>query len=506
MDWTKTRTERAWRAMAAAMVLIAGALHTPPADAAPTPTASAVTGGSYTVSYSPCGCLMDWLEERIDGGPWSYVGQGGAIAFANKPVGTYYYRVGNWMGDYFWGWNEYSAEIMVTVAPAGSPADPLSTQLLYRYDTRYGDGNGDGWPDLFVKRVAGGSAGNGSIDTIMLLQTGGGRFTSIVPSANLASAASAWPAAAVQVVLEDFNVDGFADLLIKGLGNTIGGALNEIVYAPGRPGALQPLGVRAVDPGLKRFLANSRDYFADTGYFDQNAPVNYVVIPIYYYSCLPGFYDYTYGYAYGYCGYFTYWYAVTYRDYSGFDSTAVSTASTEASIEAQSTSREQGVATIAQGYEAVLGAPIGGRDPSGLNGERARLDDPTYRKGFDLFMAVLGIHDAQADELDPPRNPRRQPDIVYVTGRRVLGFLPLHTALEYGGSTLSAFDSDESLMGNGVLVSRPNAMSDRPPMMMTLGTVASSLGAAAYWSSLVASDARYPDNLPYNPVPSTGGG
>src|SRR5262249_52623121 len=110
MDWTKTRTERAWRALSAVAVLLAGALPTPPADAAPTPTASAVTGGSYTVSYPGCGCLMDWLEERIDGGAWSYAGQGGSVGFAGKPVGTYYYRVGNWVGDYFWGWNEYSAE------------------------------------------------------------------------------------------------------------------------------------------------------------------------------------------------------------------------------------------------------------------------------------------------------------------------------------------------------------------------------------------------------------
>jgi hypothetical protein len=234
-----------------------------------------------------------------------------------------------------------------------------------------------------------------------------------------------------------------------------------------------------------------------------------------YYICFPGGYGYGYGYGdvygyglgygydYGYCGWVDYYYETTYRDYSAFDATAVDTWSTEATIDAGSVSPEQGVATIKQAYESVLGAPIGGRDASGENGERARLDDPTYRRGFELFEAVLGIHTANWQDIDPQRDPTRRSDVVYVTGRRVLGFLPLHTALEYGGSTLSAFDSDESLLGNGVLVSRPNALSDRPPMMMTLGSVSSTLGAGAYWLTLVASDARYPDNLPYNPVPSS---
>ena len=503
MERKKTNREWSWRAVSTVLLLTAS-LYMSPAGAAPTPTASAVTGGSYTVSYAACGCLADWLEERTDGGGWAYVGQS-SVAFAGKPNGNYYYRVGNYLGGYYYGWIEYGAEITVTVGPTASP-EPLSTQLLYRYDTRYGDGNGDGLTDLFVRRVAGGAAGNGAIDTVMLLQSGGGRFTSVVPSAAQAAVASGWPQAAVQVVLQDFNVDGFADLLIKGIGNTIGGALNEIVYAPGRAGALQPLGVRAVDAGLKRFAANSRDYFADSNYFAQNAPIGVVVVPVTYYICFPGGYGYDYLYYYDSCGWLSYYYEATYRDYSVFDATAVDTWSTEANIDARAVSPEQGVATIEQEYESVLGVPIGGRDPTGENGERARLDDPTYRRGFELFLAVLGIHDANAQELDPPRDPSRRTDVVYITGRRVLGFLPLHTALEYGGSTLSAFDSDDSLLGNGVLVSRPNALSDRPPNMMTLGTVGSTLGNGAYWLALVAADARYPDNLPYNPVPSTGGG
>src|SRR6185436_18012691 len=97
------------------------------------------------------------------------------------------------------------------------------------------------------------------------------------------------------------------------------------------------LGVRAVDPGLKRFLANSRDYFADTSYFEQNATVGYTLVPVYYYYCFPG-----YGYGVSYCAWYMYYYSVAYRDYSAFDWTALSTWSIEGSIEEQSLSREQG--------------------------------------------------------------------------------------------------------------------------------------------------------------------
>jgi hypothetical protein len=339
----------------------------------------------------------------------------------------------------------------------------------------------------------------------MLLQASGARLTTLVPSAAQAAVAKTWPRAAVEVVLRDFNVDGFVDVLLKSVDNAIIDGLNQIVYAPGRVSASQPLGIRAVDAGLKRFASNSLDYFANTSYFAESAPLSVVWTPVGYYGCYPSYY-YDYSYSYATCSWFYYSYPTTIRDYSVFDATAVSAWTTEASIEARGVTAEQGVAAIKQAYESAIGAPIGGRDWGGTSGERARLDDPTYRRGFDLFAAIFGISEANAQELEPPRNLSRNQDTVYVTGRHVLGFLPLHTALEYRGSTLSAFDSDDSLLGNGQLVSRPNAPSDKAPMMMTLGTVSSTLGAPTYWTQLVAADARYPDNLAYNPVPSSGSG
>ena len=128
---------------------------------------------------------------------------------------------------------------------------------------------------------------------------------------------------------------------------------------------------------------------------------------------------------------------------------------------------------------------------------------PSYRRGLELFLAVLGIYDASADELDPPRETGRTSDIVYITGRKILGFLPRHTALEYNGSTLSAHDSDDRWLTDGLLVSQKDWLNDTPLLMMTLGTVTSALAPSWYWSQLVAADAGYDDNLPYNAVPSS---
>ncbi len=354
---------------------------------------------------------------------------------------------------------------------------------------------------MLLNRVSGGVSGNGVLETVLLVQGSGGQLSPSVPSPSLAAVAQSWPAAPIQTVLNDFNADGFVDVLLKGVSSIVSGGLNQIVFSSARPLAYQPLGVRAVDDGLKRFVANSRAYYADSGYFEANAPLVVYYVPVPY--CYPtNYYDY-YNYA---CYWATYWYPVVYRDYSAFDSNAVSTANTEASIQANSISREQGVASIEQSYENVIGVQIGGReDLRGIADEQGSLDEPTYRRGFELFLVVLGIGDANAQEIEG-RDAARRPDTVYITGRRVLGFLPLHTALEFAGSTLSAFDNDLSVLGDGLLVSIPNAPSDRPALMMTLGTVSSSLGSTLYWARLVAADLAYDDNLPYDAVPAAGDG
>jgi hypothetical protein len=130
------------------------------------------------------------------------------------------------------------------------------------------------------------------------------------------------------------------------------------------------------------------------------------------------------------------------------------------------------------------------------------LDDIDYRRGFEMFAALFNIGRAQGIETV------RVSDTVYVTGRRIIGWLPfMHTALEYNRSTVSAYDSDDRTLGNGVLFSEKNWSGDFPHLMMTLGT-ASKAGTAplAYWGHVLAADTRYDDHLPYSPAPRAGEG
>lgn len=492
------------------VIIVAAGLRAAPAQATvPAPVAPATSAGNYTVSYAHCStCALDWLEERAGSGAWKVVGTG-SVTFAGKTAGTYYYRVG-----YEWSvtepitydWSEYSAETRVVVGTNLPPLDPLETQLTYRYETRIGDANGDGRTDIFLNRTAGGQAGNGAIGSVLLLQRAGGKFATRVPSTAQSSAAKKWPRAGITVKLRDFNVDGFADVLLKGVGAAVGtsSAASQIVYAPARPSSPQPLGLRAVDSDLKRFAAESREYFADSGYFVSNAPLQTVPYVVVSYRCdLWGPSEDLYSPT---CDWFVYSTVLVVPDYSVFTEEALSAWQHETWIEGGEETIDEGQDAIKGAYEGALGVPIGGRDLSGILGERGSVDEPRYRRGLELFLAVFGIFDANADELEPKREAARKRDVVYITGRKILGFLPRHTALEYAGSTLSAHDSDDSWLGDGRLVSQLNWPNDNPALMMTLGTVSSSLSGALYWARLVAADTAYDDRLPYDAIPSVGHG
>ncbi len=470
--------------------------------------APAVSEGNYTVTVpDTCSsCLYIWLEERTDTSSWQQVG-GSTYTVAGKPPGTYYYRA----GYYFWVdptifsvATSYGPEARVVVSSTVPGVDSLTTQLNYTYETRVGDANADGRLDLFVDRTSGGVSGNGTIESVLLLLGSTGRFSTQVPSAAQAAAARAWPLAGVGLALGDYNADGFVDVLLKGVGAAVAasGVPSQIVYAPGQLLTTAPRGVRAVDAALKRFAIDAHDYVADTAYFQKNAPYVTVYVTYYYYYC-DGQQYYDYGYGYGsYCMLVPYTVPFVTQDYSGFSSEALEAWSQEAAIQRGEITPAQGVDAIKGAFERVIGVPIGGRDLSGVRAEDANLD-ATRRRGLELFLSLFGIFDANADELN--RESKRHDGVVYITGRRILGFLPMHTALEYNGSTISAFDNDGGWPGTGLLVSQVNWASDVSGLMMTLGTVSWPLGAPYYWQQLLTADSRYDDDLPYMAIPSPTG-
>ncbi len=289
------------------------------------PTAPAFTQGNYSVSYTmgPAASFV-YLEEKVGvNGAWQVVPSpngpyyGGTVTFSNKPAGQYYYRKVDYVGywDQYYAvsyYPEYSGETLVTVWNGPVPSiDPLHTQMHYRYESRYGDYNGDGRLDLFINRIAGGQAGNGTLGAFVLRQNADLSFTTLVPSPAEIGWVSGWPLWNLRLDVNDVDLDGFVDLNVGGINTLIGGAADQIVYAPGQLMALAPSGLRASTAALQMFLRDTAAWTFDSNYFWTNAIYS---VPAYdvYWVCPPWGYvpDYDYWSYYYYYGYYCYPYPV----------------------------------------------------------------------------------------------------------------------------------------------------------------------------------------------------
>jgi hypothetical protein len=176
----------------------------------------------------------------------------------------------------------------------------------------------------------------------------------------------------------------------------------------------------------------------------------------------------------------------------------------EQAIEKKQLSAKNGLDKINVVLDEIVGVPVGGWTKAEVLDAKRPIVDPDVRRGIEFFTALLRISEASAATPEESGSGARTTDTVYITGRRIIGFLPMHAVLEYRGSTISAYDSDDSLFGDGTLISEVNLLRDRPLLTMTLGTVSGSVTPALYWSRLLGADGRYRDNLPYDTVPSIG--
>jgi hypothetical protein len=242
------------------------------------PVAPAVTGPDYSVTYeNGYAALSIDLYESYQGGSWQHVASGGGtVAFTGKPAGAYSYMTvemfvyyDEYWFPYYYYWNSPPTLVNVVSGPLPG-ADPLATQNGYTYETRSGDFDGNGWADLFVRKTSGGSPGNGTIDSVILQNSANGSFTHVVPSAAQASAATSWSLVNANLALQDFNLDGFMDIVLKDLGNVIGGALGQVVVAPGPGGGLAPQRLVAMDAKYTNFgnevgnFVNNPYWYSDT--------------------------------------------------------------------------------------------------------------------------------------------------------------------------------------------------------------------------------------------------
>lgn len=462
----------------------------------PAPAATTPVQGSYTVSYvpacegllSPDGiCAFAILQEKVGAtGSWTGVSSNtGSISFSSKPPGTYSYRVYAAAWEPVYGYLEtYSTAVSVVVGPGGAVREDMLSQLQYRYEVKQGDVNGDGRTDLFVRKTAGGDPFNGTIERVILEQSPNGSFSTRVPTSGQSITASQWPVSKAKVFVRDINVDGYVDVTLTNVSAAVGGEPNQIVYAPGRVGASEPQGLRAIDDSVIRFAENSLDYFADANYFVDNVPVYYYQYWIWYGYCVP------YG-DYGFEGYAVYfpscyidYYYVSgyYADISAFSPEAIDIFLDEADVASGYISQADAIAHIEKEAEGLIGSSIGGWPMEEVLGATGDHTDAQLRRSLEIFWAILGIGRADADEVQPDEAPPqapRSPDTIYVTSRVLPGTGGRrHSSLEYTnpssviGATewISAHDTIDNPLIDGKLIAEYRWKNDNPIWMMTVGT------------------------------------
>lgn len=502
------------------------------ASAAITISPSPSTTGNYTVSFPYVGCQPNYsyypyfmaydcylLEESTNGGSPVGITTTSSTSWSatGKAVGAYAYDI-YYTNTFTGGHTVYSGPVTVVVGTP-PPRDPLPTQLTYQFQTRQGDlAPADGKTDIFVKRVSGGAAGNGVLDSVILKQnSSGGAFSMVVPTPAQAAAAASWPVSSVTTVITDFNVDGYVDVEVKGVAAATGGSSDQIIFSPGAPLVTQPLALRAVDDSLKKFVGNMLDYAVNPGYFPSHATLKPYNAMYSWLSCNIGSNSYsgvildgTYSlYPIPVCV-INYILITGYQpDYTAFSQPALEVWTNEQAAQAGTTSKATTTESAQEAAEGVLGAQIGGWPMEEVLGPSGDYTDPDIRRGLETFWSILGIGKANAAEVHTDQAPSqyaRTFGAVYITAHHVLGLGPLHTALEYASTsvpttTLSAGPENGPAYYLNSAVNRPT---DAPWLNMTLGTVSNpQTDGAGYWTQLLLANAHYPNNVfPYTLFPS----
>ena len=217
------------------------------------------------------------VETAPGGGTKSYtVDINAPKQFIAKPDGTHSYQMTGCRAVYD---RDTQAQVYrctdlgnaLTVTVDGPEPDTVAKQLNYTYTAHAGDFDNNTHTDLLIKRTSSG-VGAGIFRTVILSQKTMGQFTLVAPSETEVMTASAYPVASnVSLVLGDYNLDGFVDILLRGLSTAITGALDRIVYAPGGKTGGHPTALNAVDEDFTKFLTQTTSWIRDNDYFDSNA-------------------------------------------------------------------------------------------------------------------------------------------------------------------------------------------------------------------------------------------
>ena len=135
-----------------------------------------------------------------------------------------------------------------------------------------GDLNGDGLQDVLVRRTSGGTSGTGVIEAVILQRLTNGAFTQITPSSYQLSVAQGWPAVPMNVLLNDFNLDGYIDIVLDDLGSYISGAAGQVILSAGQSGVT---GAQALIPMYSKFgqfFSELANWIDNPSWYSANAP------------------------------------------------------------------------------------------------------------------------------------------------------------------------------------------------------------------------------------------
>lgn len=148
-----------------------------------------------------------------------------------------------------------------------------------------GDLNGDGLPDIYIRqqpRIVPIALDDLSIPIVLkpdvqpfvLVQQSGGTYVVVSALTNSQRGIVAqWPRASSLVLLEsDLNLDGFRDLIVKGIAGTLG-THNQLVFADSTSGTAASV-ARRIDPELTSFVQDAYRWVEAEDYFETASFLN----------------------------------------------------------------------------------------------------------------------------------------------------------------------------------------------------------------------------------------
>lgn len=475
------------------------------------------TSGSYTIYYpvneETRECDLITLEERVVGVTgWKYVsdpGHDGIVFFTDKATADYQYRSRAYCEDYYGeaSWSQFSSAITVKVNRQSGPPPVPGTpeeQLFYDYTVHSGNINGDAYTDLYVKRVSGGEPLDGSIDNVILTGVAGGHFSVLVPSSGQTAIAGNWPVRAIDIALDDFNADGFLDLLLRGVGTLISGAYDQIIFSPAQVLSATPKGLRSVTPNLLNFIGDLHQFNYNDNYFIENSV-----------EVEEGYWDYELecellwwgDFPEWICTYYPIWVDYSYITYPGIHSRAVDI--WEAWQDFEEGTGDYG--SIVSAFEAEVGTTVGGdavcQHPDEID---VPISESEKCDGISVAAAIAAIR-RQTEELHLSEQYYygRLPGKVYVTGHQVFKFRSeIHLAIEYRIPTTLIIETTLSAgpkaTATGLkLVAEEGRITDYPHLNQTVAVVSSNAlsNGGAYFLCLRSAQERYDNDLTYWPFP-----